>query len=70
MLEMRGDAGVNDPVFPSRKGGRLTERAVPTERIAASRRHYRGRLRLRVVTQSLVHLVIIRASQLVTNEAT
>lgn len=28
LLEMRGDAGANDPIFPSRKGGRLTERAV------------------------------------------
>lgn len=29
LLSLRGDAGANDPVFPSRKGGgRLTERAV------------------------------------------
>jgi integrase/recombinase XerD len=28
LLEMRGDAGANDPVFASRKGSRLTERAV------------------------------------------
>jgi integrase/recombinase XerD len=29
LLSLRGDAGANDPVFASRKGGgRLTERAV------------------------------------------
>src|SRR5215510_8941869 len=28
LLSLRGDAGVNDPVFPSRKGGSLTERGV------------------------------------------
>ena len=28
LLSLRGDAGSDDPVFPSRKGGRLTERAV------------------------------------------
>jgi integrase/recombinase XerD len=28
LLSLRGDAGVNDPVFASRKGGSLTERAV------------------------------------------
>jgi integrase/recombinase XerD len=28
LLEMRGDAGANDSVFASRKGSRLTERAV------------------------------------------
>jgi integrase/recombinase XerD len=28
VLSLRGDAGANDPVFPSRKGGHLTERAV------------------------------------------
>jgi integrase len=27
-LSLRSDAGVNDPVFASRKGGSLTERAV------------------------------------------
>src|SRR5215475_6546047 len=27
-LTLRGDAGANDPVFASRKGGRLTARAV------------------------------------------
>jgi integrase/recombinase XerD len=28
LLSLRGDAGVNDPVFASRKGGSITERAV------------------------------------------
>src|SRR5262245_21169000 len=28
LLTLRGDAGANDPVFASRKGGRLTARAV------------------------------------------
>ena len=28
LLSLRGDAGANDPVFASRKGGSLTERAV------------------------------------------
>jgi integrase-like protein len=28
LLSLRGDAGANDPVFGSRKGGHLTERAV------------------------------------------
>jgi integrase/recombinase XerD len=28
LLSLRGDAGTNDPVFASRKGGHLTERAV------------------------------------------
>jgi integrase/recombinase XerD len=28
LLSLRGDAGANDPVFASRKGGHLTERAV------------------------------------------
>ena len=28
LLSLRGDAGNTDPVFPSRKGGRLTERAI------------------------------------------
>lgn len=28
LMELRGDAGANDPVFVSRKGDRLTERAV------------------------------------------
>jgi integrase/recombinase XerD len=28
LLSLRGDAGVNDPVFAKRNGGRLTERAV------------------------------------------
>jgi integrase/recombinase XerD len=28
LLSLRGNAGSDDPVFPSRKGGRLTERAV------------------------------------------
>jgi integrase/recombinase XerD len=28
LLSLRGDAGVNDPVFVSRKGGRLAERTV------------------------------------------
>ena len=28
LLTLRGDAGTNDPVFASRKGGRLTARAV------------------------------------------
>ena len=28
LLSLRGDAGANDPVFVSRKGGRLSERTV------------------------------------------
>jgi len=28
LLALRGGAGANDPVFPSRRGGTLTERAV------------------------------------------
>ena len=28
ILSLRGDAGADDPVFPSREGGHLTERAV------------------------------------------
>ncbi len=28
LLELRGDAGANDPIFASREGNRLTERAV------------------------------------------
>jgi len=37
LLTLRGDAGANDPVFASRKGGRLTERAVHgmVKRVAA-----------------------------------
>ena len=33
--DMRGDADANDPVFASRKGGHLTERAVRRGWIAA-----------------------------------
>jgi hypothetical protein len=29
LLSLRGDAGANDPVFASRKGGSLTERSSP-----------------------------------------
>jgi integrase/recombinase XerD len=37
LLSLRNDAGTNDPVFASRKGGHLTERAVygMVKRIAA-----------------------------------